>query len=199
MAGTTRDVIEVELDLGGYPVILADTAGLRPPGDALEEEGIRRARARAATADLRLVVVDASAPEEVLAVEPYLGPGAILVANKIDLAAPELPSLPPSLVGEHAVPVSVLTGEGMSDLIEHLTEKVSEMMTAESASVVTRSRHREALEASRLALERFEEARLPELAAEDLRAAARSLGRITGRVDVEDILDALFKEFCIGK
>lgn len=199
VAGTTRDVIEVELDLGGYPVMLADTAGLRPPGDALEEEGIRRARARAAAADLRLVVVDASAPEEALAVAPYLGPGAILVANKIDLAAPESQSLPPSFAGERALPVSVLTGEGMSELIEHLTEKVSEMMTAESASVVTRSRHREALEACRLALERFEEARLPELAAEDLRAAARSLGRITGRVDVEDILDALFKEFCIGK
>ncbi len=199
IAGTTRDVIEVQLDLGGYPVILADTAGLRPPGDAIEEEGLRRARARAESADLRLVVVDVSKPEEIEAVGAYLGSGAILVANKIDIATPGNGLDGVGRGGLAALPISVLNGTGMSELIDHLLEKVEESLSAENAPLVTRARHRAALEACHAALKRFDDARLPELAAEDLRAAAASLGRITGRVDVEVMLDALFKEFCIGK
>jgi tRNA modification GTPase len=199
VAGTTRDVIEVELDLGGYPVVLADTAGLRAPGDAIEEEGIRRARARAESADLRLAIVDASKPEDLEAVKGFLGRDTILVANKIDIATRQGRESRIQVGDVRAWPVSVLTGVGMSELIDHLTEKVSESLTTENAPLVTRLRHRDALETCLDALDRFQTATLPELAAEDLRAAARALGRITGRVDVDDVLDSLFKEFCIGK
>ncbi|MGH7035257.1 MAG: tRNA uridine-5-carboxymethylaminomethyl(34) synthesis GTPase MnmE [Stellaceae bacterium] len=199
IAGTTRDVIEVELDLGGYPVILADTAGLRPPGDAVEEEGIRRARARAETADLRLVVVDASKPEEFAAIRGYLNEGAILVVNKIDLVDDKDARRRDACAGFPTLPVSVRTGAGLAELISQLTETVGKSLTGEHAPLVTRARHRAALEACYAALGRFARAALPELAAEDLRAAAAALGRIVGRVDVEDMLDALFREFCIGK
>lgn len=199
VAGTTRDVIEVELDLGGYPVILADTAGLRPPGDAVEEEGIRRARARAETADLRLVVVDASKPEEFAAVRGYLNEEAILVVNKIDLVEGKDARHREAHAGVPALSVSVRTGIGLAELISQLTEIVGNSLTSLHAPLVTRARHRAALEACHAALERFARAALPELAAEDLRAAASALGRIIGRVDVEDMLDALFREFCIGK
>jgi len=199
IAGTTRDVIEAELDLGGYPVILADTAGLRPAGDAVEEEGIRRARARAEAADLRLVVVDASKPEEWGPIRPYFDRDSILVVNKIDLVEAEAGSVVLAPGGEPGLPVSVLTGRGMAELIQYLTEKVGKSLTGEHAPLVTRARHRQGLETCRDALRRFPAAILPELAAEDLRTAATALGRINGQVDVEDMLDALFREFCIGK
>jgi len=199
IAGTTRDVIEVALDLGGYPVILADTAGLRPPGDAVEEEGIRRAHARAEAADLRLVVVDASQPKEFAAIRGYLDENAILVLNKIDLVDATDTARRAAGLDFPALPISVQSGAGLAALIRQLMEKVGKSLTGEHAPLVTRARHRAALEACHAALERFAGAALPELAAEDLRAAAAALGRIIGRVDVEDMLDALFREFCIGK
>jgi tRNA modification GTPase len=199
IAGTTRDVIEVEMDLGGYPVILADTAGLRSPGDAIEEEGIRRARARAEAADLRLVVVDASKPEEFATIRGYLNPDTILVVNKIDLVDGKDAARLPTEFGVPALPLSVRSGAGLAELIRQLTEKIGNSLSGAHAPLVTRARHRAALEACHAALERFAGAALAELAAEDLRAAAWALGRIIGRVDVEDMLDALFREFCIGK
>ncbi|HXQ53560.1 MAG TPA: tRNA uridine-5-carboxymethylaminomethyl(34) synthesis GTPase MnmE [Stellaceae bacterium] len=191
-AGTTRDVIEVALDLEGYPVLLADTAGLRASRDAVEEEGVRRARARAASADLKLVLIDATRPEESDALADMVDRDAIVIANKIDL-------LPPGVAPRIGLPLSVKTGAGMDRLLERLGEEVAARFAPSAAPLVTRARHREALEACRAALERFGAAPLPELAAEDLREAARALGRITGRVDVEDMLDRLFAEFCIGK
>jgi tRNA modification GTPase len=199
IAGTTRDVIEVGLDLGGYPVVLADTAGLRDSADAVEEEGVRRARARAASADLRLIVLDATRPAESAAVRPLIDSAAIVVANKIDLAPPDGAVWADRLGGAPASRLSVATGEGLAALIERLSAAVSGLLTADAAPLVTRTRHRLALEACVAALDRFAGATLPELAAEDLRAAARSLGAITGRVGVEDVLDSLFREFCIGK
>jgi tRNA modification GTPase len=190
-AGTTRDVIEVALDLGGYPVLLADTAGLREAGDAVEEEGVRRARALAASADLKLVLIDATRPEEAAALTGLIDGDAILIANKIDL-------LPPGAAPPPGIGLSVKTGAGLERLIARLGDEVAKRLAA-GAAVVTRARHRAALEACGAALQRFGLATVPELAAEDLRAAARALGRITGRVDVEDMLDRLFAEFCIGK
>ena len=199
IAGTTRDVIEVALDLGGYPVVLADTAGLRDRADSIEEEGIRRARARAASADLKLVVLDATKPEEAAALRDLIDARAVVVVNKIDLV-PEIPmAWAESLSGGRALYCAATTGDGIAALIGRLGGAVEESLSAGTAPVVTRARHREALENCVAALDRFAAAALPELAAEDLRAAARSLGRITGRVDVEDMLDALFREFCIGK
>ncbi|HYC03405.1 MAG TPA: tRNA uridine-5-carboxymethylaminomethyl(34) synthesis GTPase MnmE [Azospirillaceae bacterium] len=194
-AGTTRDVIEAYLDLGGFPVVLADTAGLRDAADEIEQEGIRRARARAEAADLKLLVFDAgTGPDaETLALA---GGDALLVLNKADL----LTSPAPAGVGGHpAIVVSAASGEGLPSLLSALQSRVAELVTGSGAPPLTRARHRAALEECRAALLRALAAPLPELAAEDVRLAARALGRITGRVDVEDLLDVIFRDFCIGK
>lgn len=201
-AGTTRDVIEVRLDLGGFPVLVADTAGLRdlaaPEGaDAVEEEGIRRALARAESADLKLVVLDATAGSEVAPeIVALIDAQALVVVNKTDLG--------PSTVGlalgaARSYPVSVRTGAGLDALLADLTERVAAGLDPGAAPALTRARHRAALGECRESLDRALVAGLPELAAEDLRLAARALGRITGRVGVEEVLDRLFAEFCIGK
>ncbi len=196
-AGTTRDVIEVRLDLGGYPVVLADTAGLREAGDAVEVEGVRRALGRAEAADLKLVVLDA---ETGAALDPataaVLDDGCMMLVNKIDLRPA------PATVGVPARPVyalSVKTGEGVEGLLSALEREVAARYCAGAAPALTRVRHRAALQEAARALARSMDAGLPELRAEDLRLAARALGRITGRVDVEDILDVIFRDFCIGK
>jgi tRNA modification GTPase len=199
IAGTTRDVIEVALDLKGYPVVLADTAGLRESPDAIEAEGVRRAHARGETADLKLVVLDATKPQEAPALQGLLDTRTLLVANKIDLVSKDDLGWVDALGAGPALRCSIRSGVGMNALIDRLGAAVEDLLTAGAAPMVTRARHRQALESCVAALDRFADATLPELAAEDLRAAARALGRITGRVDVEDMLDALFREFCIGK
>ena len=198
-AGTTRDVIEVALDLGGYPVLLADTAGLREAADEVEAEGVRRAWTRAAAADLRLVLVDAMQPVEPAALAGLIDADAIVIANKMDLAPGGAADWADALGAGRALRLSVRTGAGMEALLERLEAEVARRFAPGAAPLVTRARHRRALEDCVAALERFAGAGLPELAAEDLRAATRALGRITGRVDVEDMLDIVFREFCIGK
>jgi tRNA modification GTPase len=195
VAGTTRDVIEVDLDLGGYPVALADTAGLRDSADPVEGEGIRRAKARAAAADLKLVLFDASMPPDPESLA-LLDERSIVLATKCDLARqgahPELPA--------SALPVSVRTATGLDRLLEALEERVRDgLAPAEGAPVVTRARHREALEGCVEELTQALAQDAPELRAENLRLAARALGRVGGRVEVEEVLDRLFREFCIGK
>jgi tRNA modification GTPase len=193
-AGTTRDVIEVHLDLGGYPVILADTAGLRETGDPVEAEGVRRTRARAAAADLKLLLVAADEPESATPIAAWCDPDTILVTSKVDL----VPSAARATLPADALPVSVLTGEGLDALLARLKREVAARLTGEGPAL-TRARHREALDETLAALRRAGTAAAPELLAEDLRLATRALGRITGRVDVEDLLDVIFREFCIGK
>jgi tRNA modification GTPase len=189
IAGTTRDVIEIHLDLGGYPVILADTAGLRESTDAIEQEGVRRARARAESADIVLIILDVSDP---VSRETDLGPisrqNSLRVWNKVDLTA-----APTGEIG-----VSARTGLGLDELVARLGA-AAEQLLAGSAPLVTRQRHREALTACEAALIRASLERDPVLLAEDLRIAIRALGRITGKVDVEDLLDVIFRDFCIGK
>jgi tRNA modification GTPase len=201
VAGTTRDVIEVDLDLGGYSVIVADTAGLRDVGDAIEREGVRRARARAERADLKIALFDASVfPSVDSATERLIDADTLVVVNKIDLK-----NVPADFrVNDHVpIALSAKTGEGVTVLLEALTKAVAERWDVSGAPALTRQRHRIALEQCREALERFRkqnEARAgAELAAEDLRLAVRALGRITGRVGVEDLLDVVFRDFCIGK
>jgi tRNA modification GTPase len=191
--GTTRDVIEVAIDLGGYPVVLADTAGLRDSADAIEQEGKRRAIQRAEQAEIRLFVFDIAHPADGAGASAWPGPDTVLVANKIDLAAAADTDLSP-----RALPVSALTGEGIDRLLTVLGERVAQTYRIE-APVLTRARHRQALEEAAASLRRSLTAALPELRAEDLRLALRSLGRITGAVDVEDLLDLIFRDFCIGK
>jgi len=191
--GTTRDVIEVAIDLGGYPIVLADTAGLRDSADAIEQEGKRRAVQRAEQAEIRLFVFDIAHPADAAGASAWPGADTILVANKIDLARAADTDLSPP-----ALPVSALTGEGIDRLLTLLGERVAQTYRIE-APVLTRARHRQALEEAAAALRRSFLAALPELRAEDLRLALRSLGRITGAVDVEDLLDVIFRDFCIGK
>jgi tRNA modification GTPase len=191
--GTTRDVIEVAIDLGGYPVVLADTAGLRDSADAIEQEGKRRAMQRAEQAEIRLFVFDIAHPADATGAAAWPGADTILVANKIDLVLLPGPDFPPE-----ALLISALTGEGIDRLLAVLGERVAQTYRIE-APVLTRARHRQALEEAAASLRRSFSAALPELRAEDLRLALRSLGRITGAVDVEDLLDVIFRDFCIGK
>ncbi len=198
--GTTRDVIEVHLDLGGYPVTLADTAGLRDGGgDAIEAEGIRRALSKAEDADLRLAVFDGQHwPDTDPATTGLVDGDTITVINKCDLGD----SLPPlEINGQTALAVSALTGDGIDDLLSAITERIAGMMDIGDQPALTRARHREVLRDCHNALGRYLDGPdlSPELVAEDLRLAARALGRITGRVDVDDILDVIFRDFCIGK
>jgi tRNA modification GTPase len=192
IAGTTRDIVEVAIDLEGYPILLADTAGLRESDDIVEQEGLRRALQRAEEAEIRLFVFDARHPGDTRRGSAWAGASTILVANKIDLVSDrsELPS--------SALPVSALTGEGIDALLSTLGQRVTQSYRIE-APLLTRARHRQALEEAVASLRRSVSATLPELRAEDLRLALRSLGRITGAVDVEDLLDVIFRDFCIGK
>ena len=197
-AGTTRDVIEVHLDLGGWPLVVADTAGLRrAASDGIEKEGLRRARQRAEAADLRLVVVEAEQwPEVDDETAKLLDERSVVFVNKVDLRPVAVVETPG---GAEVFAVSVQTGEGLEVALAALQSRLAEELAPEGASL-TRARHRHALEECRRELERVlaDNAEV-ELAAENLRLASRALGRITGRVDVEDILDLVFSEFCIGK
>jgi tRNA modification GTPase len=213
-AGTTRDVIEVHLELDGYPVTVLDTAGIRDSVEPVEQEGVRRARARAAQADLVLWVTDVSAEGRAPAELPQLKSDAPqwLVENKIDLL--EEGASRRSIAGsrqhprkdefEFAFSISAERGEGLDALFGALAEFARDSFAVGEAAVVTRARHRGALEETATALDRAlaESARQSpreELIAEELRHAAWALGRLTGRVDVEDVLDKIFREFCIGK
>lgn len=180
--GTTRDALEARVVLGGVPVTLVDTAGLRESTDPIEVEGVRRALARAGEADL---VIRVSDPDHGVAD----GPG-LAVMNKSDLGR--------AGVGG-ALAVSALTGEGMAGLRERLGEEVRRLTEDSGPPPLTRARHRAALEEAVERLGAAERADLAELRAEDVRLAVRALGRITGEVGVEDVLDRIFRQFCIGK
>lgn len=188
-AGTTRDVVEVHMDLAGYPVTLADTAGLRETAEEIESEGIRRALARAADADLRLVLFDAQLPPDEIA-KREVREGDIVVISKADLNK-DTPA--------EFLRVSTATGEGLAALEERLAQEVMARAGLSETPAITRARHRRALEDAIAALNRAETQGEAELCGEDLRLAARALERILGKVDVEDLLDVIFSEFCIGK
>jgi len=205
--GTTRDVVEVRLVLAGFPVWIADTAGLREAADTIEAEGVRRALARAEEADLRLAVVegDDTLPHPL---RDALRPDDLLIRSKSDLhRSPDATSaMGPGLAasrrpGERVFWVSAKTGEGVEDLTALLTTKVSVTLGREEAPVLTRARHRRLVEEAVAALGRAVPALSagPELAAEDVRVAGAAIGRLTGRIDVEDLLDEIFSSFCIGK
>jgi tRNA modification GTPase len=236
-AGTTRDVIEVHLDLEGYPVTLLDTAGIRPTDDPVEQEGVRRARERASAADLVLWVVDAARPE---ADRPDLEASAPVwvVENKADLL-PKPPagssedptsssktmsnssltkvinglattssSEPDFTKNEQRFDVSwpfrlsAETGSSVGPLLAALARRAAETVGSGEPALLTRQRHRQTLEVTLAALRRAlvePAASREDLLAEELRLAATSLGKLTGRIDVEDILDVIFRDFCIGK
>ncbi len=185
--GTTRDIIEVKLDLGGYAVVLADTAGLRVSSEPVEMEGVRRARERAAAADFRLLVLDGSKAADDF---PEIEAAHLVVLNKSDLVTRRQ---------EARLYVSAKTGEGLDDLIRQLSGEAAKQDTSGSGPLLTRARHRYALEEVAARIELALEEQSPELAAEHLRVALRGIGRITGSVDLDELLDVVFRDFCIGK
>lgn len=189
--GTTRDVIEVHLDLGGYAVIVADTAGLRQTDEAIEAEGVRRALARAQSADLVLLLLDGTAADPYDGLPDGVAQWAHLtVWNKADLPWPER---------REGLAISAKSGEGLAALIDTIAQRARLLLDESGPPPLTRPRHRHALEQALAALRRSLATDEAELAAEDLRLAVRAIGRITGRVDVEDLLDVIFRDFCIGK
>lgn len=202
-AGTTRDVIEVQLDLDGYPVTVIDTAGIRETEDPVEQEGVRRARARAEDADLVLWLVEgerAADPDTTRSLrtsgdDQRSGGSVWIVRNKIDLggAAAGRPA------GEFGISAS--RGDGIPELVEALVNFAADFFGTTEGALVTRARQRDLLgqasDSLRRSLDLVEQGE--ELAAEELRAAAYALGRLLGRVDVEDVLGAIFQKFCIGK
>jgi tRNA modification GTPase len=219
-AGTTRDALEVHLDLKGYPVTLIDTAGVRESSDPVEQEGIRRARLKAEEADLVLWLVDAEAGKPAL---PKGGAGysskALIIINKIDITGLRnekefntekifdnefvsnmIHSLDVSR--ETVAPISARDGFGIDALLDRIAGFAADYFGAAEPALITRERHRHALQGTVEALNRARA--LPargaeDLVAEELRTATTTLGRLTGRVDVEDILDVVFRDFCVGK
>lgn len=196
-AGTTRDIIEVHMDLAGYPVVLADTAGLHDTEEEVEIEGVRRARERAGLADIKILMISSDGIQDIVPELRNLADGdAIFAVNKCDLFNPGSVG---ELCGRPTHLISALTGAGIEELLDTLTAAVIERAGLGMTPALTRERHRLALEACLVSLQRSLGAEVAELLAEDLRLAVRAIGRITGRVDVEDMLDCIFREFCIGK
>ena len=196
--GTTRDVIEVRMDLGGWPLSVADTAGLRGATSNVEAEGIRRARAKAAEADLKLVMFDGACwPQVSEDAETLVDENTLVVLNKSDLLPGNEGKV--SIAGCTAMKISCKTGEGLDRLLESIRLFLETRYRPSASPILTRTRHRHALENCLAALERYDIDAGHELAAEELRLAADALGRITGRVDIENVLDIIFRDFCIGK
>ncbi|WP_315813457.1 tRNA uridine-5-carboxymethylaminomethyl(34) synthesis GTPase MnmE [Bradyrhizobium sp. SZCCHNR2028] len=196
-AGTTRDVIEIQLDLQGYPVTVIDTAGIRETDDPVEQEGVRRARDRAAQADLVLWLSEDNQPEAERRSEVPVW----LVRNKIDLPRPQ-ETATATVQGDAPVfAISARTGAGVAGLLEALIGFARDFFGSTENGLITRERQRALLNETVAALRRSVTAvdLGEELAAEELRIAALALGRLLGRVDVEDVLDVIFREFCIGK
>jgi len=190
--GTTRDILEARLDLGGYVVHLADTAGLRKASDAVEAEGVRRALARAAAGDMTLLLLDGAARDPLAELDPdAMARASLTVWNKCDLVWPE---------PREGLRISARTGEGLDALEAALHAQVRQRLDRpREAAPMTRARHRECVMSAVEALSRALGVTESELLAEDLRLALRAIGRLTGRVDIEELLDTVFRDFCIGK
>jgi tRNA modification GTPase len=192
-AGTTRDLIEIQMEIAGYAVTLVDTAGIRETTGEIESEGIRRALARAENADLRLRLFDITTiAESSSEIQSLLNKNDLIIVTKSDLAS--LPDLPFPVI-----PISTKLGTGLDQLIAQLIEKIAERMDSVNAPLITRARHREALSAAAHHLARFHSDGALEINCEELRIAANAIGKITGKIWVDDLLDLIFSRFCIGK
>ncbi|MGA0053216.1 MAG: tRNA uridine-5-carboxymethylaminomethyl(34) synthesis GTPase MnmE [Pelagibacteraceae bacterium] len=195
--GTTRDIIEVYLNLDGYPVILADTAGIRESENNIEKKGIELAINRSKESDLNLIIIDNSSKQVDKKILDLINQDSIVVLNKSDLSSDNS--------GEYknnGILISVKNNKNIDKLIDLIKDKLSKKIIDTKNILVSRERHRNKLNLCLLELEKFLEKKQSkeiELAAEDLRMATRHLGAIIGKVDVEEILGSIFKDFCIGK
>ncbi len=199
IAGTTRDLLEVHLDISGYPVNVTDTAGIRESRDVIEAEGVRRAQQKAHNADLKILIIDGSQPVLIdEKMKQHIDNNTMILWNKKDLGH----------AGHHKINeaignwvVSLSSEDGMPNFMTAFEQEVGKRMELTEVPSLTRTRHRENLKSALTHLERYLNAVHSELEllSEDLRMAARDIGKITGMVDVEEILEKIFKEFCIGK
>jgi len=189
IAGTTRDVVETHLAIAGVPVKICDTAGLRETADKIESEGIRRALQKAAAADLKIFLIDAQNP---IWRDDLIDENTIVVVNKIDLVSEQKNSA-------DFLNISLTSKINTSQLIKKLEEKILKIIPAQNSPAITQERYRIALKNAVENLENFSLQKNIELAAEDLRLTAREIGKITGKIDIENILDVIFSRFCIGK
>jgi len=199
--GTTRDVLEVRMKLAGHLVLVSDTAGLRESDDVIEAEGIRRALEAARNADLRILVLDADAGTE--PDRSLLRDGDLIIYNKIDLAPAPLPATGEADVSRETLALSARTGEGIGGFLDTVSERIAGRISTAPPPVITRARHRQGIVAAlghlAAAGDALRTGRGAELAAEDLRRAVRELSGLMGGIDVEEVLGAVFAEFCIGK
>ena len=197
--GTTRDVVETYLNIDGYPVILADTAGIRKAKNKVEKEGIKRAIKKAKEADLTLVMIDVSKKTINNDVKKLINKDCILVFNKSDLSKKTPKN---EFKKNDQILISVKNSKNIDRLIKTIKEKLSKKFMKANNILVTRERHRAKLNAALKEIEKFlkkDQKKEIETAAEDLRLATRHLGSIVGKVDVEEILGSIFQDFCIGK
>ena len=199
IAGTTRDVIETHLNIDGYPVIVSDTAGIRESVDEIEKKGIKLSLNRAEEADLKLVVVDAKNTDFTDTLKGLLDDNAILVLNKSDLLEKDID---PEINRINHVLISIKNNLNIDKLIQKIKNALKNKFITSDDILITRERHRQHLEQCVSHLKKFNQKKEVEdfdIAAEDLRLAARHLGMIVGKVDVEEILGSIFNDFCIGK
>ena len=189
IAGTTRDVIETHLEIAGVPVKISDTAGIRETSDKIESEGIRRALKKADDADIKIYLFDANNP---ILDHSLIDEHTILVENKIDLKSQ-------NEININTVQISLAKNINTKNLIKKIEEKIQQIVPNNDSPLITQERYRIALQNSVTNLEKFSLEKNIELAAEDLRMTAREIGKITGKIDIDNILDVIFSRFCIGK
>jgi len=196
--GTTRDIIEVYLNIDGYPVILADTAGIRDSKNDVERKGISLAINRSKESDLNLIIIDNSSNNINPEIKKLINKDCIVVLNKSDIENKQNYSFDNTEV----VLVSVKNNKNIIQLINKIKEKLSKKFLVQNNVMITRERHRNKLNSCLKEIDNFlknDQSKDIEMAAEDLRLATRHLGSIVGKVDVEEILGSIFKDFCIGK
>jgi tRNA modification GTPase len=195
--GTTRDIIEIDLDIAGYPVTIADTAGLRESENEIENEGIRRSIEKAKTADLKIIMLDGSKDfikEESI---KLAGENDLIVVNKQDLITAELPL---KLGNNKVLPISIKENKGIDLLMSEITNFTKDFFAnTDNTPIITKQRHRENLSKALECLQNTDLDADIVLASEELRSAANYLASITGRIDVESLLGEIFSSFCIGK
>lgn len=194
-AGTTRDVIEIQMDIAGFPVTLMDTAGLRNATDDIEEEGVRRALDRAESADLKLIVFDSSASEIDKESRGLIFDNSLIIINKMDI------SISDALKKQYpdALLISSKTGQGIDELLACIEQEITGLFSSQTAPMITHNRHRSLLANADNHLSLFDSGKAIEINCEELRLAAQSIGKITGKIAVDDVLGEIFSQFCIGK
>lgn len=198
IAGTTRDAVDIHLDLNGYPVIITDTAGIRETEEAIEKQGVEIAYRKINDADLLICLFDASQDTVQVFdnIAKIYGDKMVYVANKADNLTPEQCS---NIEKQNILLISAKHHQGIDVLLNKISKVIEDKFTSNSNLLITRARYREALSQALQSLDLFNLEKEIELSAEDIRLAAREIGKITGRIEIDEILDKIFGSFCIGK